>query len=257
MFGRMRVLNRPRWSASSSRSWTISKGIRASIECLVPPEGMVLDLLPGPWPAVEPRGLLRVDQRDPGQWHLVPQVALGPLMPLVELLDDPEPAAVAEHAGELREPGSQPVRDPVREPDANLRLGLHRVLPAVRLLHAHAEDAPDWLVAPSTARYSLALLPLAHGGMSPLRAWRSANKVGASSPMVFMSSGLVAPPPAFGITQESGLILRTSASQSRQSSKRRCWCQTIYARRAGSWGSSVPGSSWPVAAWKFVRQCSQ
>ena len=31
--------------------------------------------------------------------------------------------------------------------------------------------------------------------MSPLRAWRSANSVGASSPMVFMSSGLVAPPP--------------------------------------------------------------
>ena len=53
----------------------------------------------------------------------------------------------------------------------------------------------------------------------------------------------MAPPPVLGITQESGLIARTSASQSRQSSKRRCCCQTIYARRDGSWGSSVRGNS--------------
>ena len=75
--------------------------------------------------------------------------------------------------------------------------------------------------------------------------------------MAFMSSGLVAPPPAFGITRESGLTFRTSPSQSRQSSKRRSWCQAMYARRAGSCGSSVRGSSCPVAARKFVRQCSQ
>ena len=80
---------------------------------------------------------------------------------------------------------------------------------------------------PIVARYSLAFLPLAHGAISPLRAWRSANRIGASSPMAFMSSGLVAPPPVLGITHESGLILRTSASQSRQSSKRRSCCQRM------------------------------
>ena len=35
--------------------------------------------------------------------------------------------------------------------------------------------------------------------------------------MRFMSSRLVAPPPVLGMTQESGLILRTSESQSRHS----------------------------------------
>ena len=114
---------------------------------LVPAQRVVLDLLLRPRAAVEPGGLLRVDQAHPGERLLVPQVPLGAVVPAVEVLDDAEPAAVAEHAGELGEPGPQAVGDPVGEPDADLRLALHRVLPAVRLLDAHAEDAPDRLAA--------------------------------------------------------------------------------------------------------------
>ena len=110
---------------------------------------------------------------------------------------------------------------------------------------------------PIVARNSFPLLPFAHGTVTPRRAWRSAMSVGASSPMRFMSSELVAPPPVFGMTHESGLIFRTSPSQSCQSSNSRCCRQRMYARRAGSCGSFVRGSSRPVAALKFVRQCSQ
>ena len=150
-------------------------------------------------------------------------------MPAVEVLDDAEPAPIAERAGELGEPGPQAVGDPVGDPDADLRLALDRVLPAVRLLHAHAEDArrpacgPSWRGIPwRSCRW-----PMGASARSAPAGRRTAS--GASSPIVFMSSGLVAPPPVFGITQESGLILRTSASQSRHSSKRRCCCQRMYA----------------------------
>ena len=98
--------------------------------------------------AVEPGGLLRVDQADAGQRRLVAQVPLdaadasgrGPRRRLSQ-------RAVVERAGELGEPGPQAVGDPVGDPDADLRLALHRVLPAVRLLDAHAEDADDGLAA--------------------------------------------------------------------------------------------------------------
>ena len=42
-----------------------------------------------------------------------------------------------------------------------------------------------------------------------------------------VSSELVAPPPVFGMTQESGLILRTSASHRRQRSKSLCCRQRM------------------------------
>ena len=74
---------------------------------------------------------------------------------------------------------------------------------------------------PITARYSFAFMPIAQGGIRPRRAWRSATSIGASSPLRFMSSGLVAPPPVFGIRHESGLIARIASSHTRHSSKRR------------------------------------
>jgi len=84
---------------------------------------------------------------------------------------------------------------------------------------------PTTGLLPIVARNSLPDLPLAHGGMRPWRACRSATSVGASSPIRFMSSVLVAPP-VLGITHESGLIFRTSESQRRQSSNKRSWRQT-------------------------------
>ena len=149
MFGRMSVLNRRQVVVVEEPVVDHLEGDPGLDQRLVPPQRVVLDLLPGPRAAVEPGGLLRVDQAHPGERRLVPQVPLDAVVPAVEVLDDPEPAAVAEHAGELGEPGPQAVGDPVGEPDADLRLALHRVLPAVRLLDAHAEDAPDRLVCPS------------------------------------------------------------------------------------------------------------
>lgn len=46
-------------------------------------------------------------------------------------------------------------------------------------------------------------------------------RVGASSPIRFVSGELAAPPPAFGITHESGLIARTASSHLRPSAKSR------------------------------------
>ena len=76
--------------------------------------------------------------------------------------------------------------------------------------------------------------------------------------MRFMSSELVAPPPVFGMTHESGLIFRTSSSHSRQSVEEPLLPpEDVRAARRDPAGRRVRGSSWPVAARKFVRQCSQ
>jgi hypothetical protein len=48
-------------------------------------------------------------------------------------------------------------------------------------------------------RNSLPLLPLAQGAATPLRPWRSANRIGARSPIVFMSRSASAPPPELGM----------------------------------------------------------
>ena len=70
-----------------------------------------------------------------------------------------QPALVVQHAGELGEPRPQPVGDAVGHPEADLRLALHAVLPAIRLLDADAEDADDGLAAHGGAEF-LAVLPV-------------------------------------------------------------------------------------------------
>ena len=134
---------------------------------LIPAQRVVLDLLPGLRAAVKPGGLLRIDQPDPRQRTLVAQVFLargdasGRCPP-----PTPSQRAVVQHAGELGEPGPQAVGDAVGDPEADLRLALHRVLPAVRLLHAHAEDADDRLAAHRGAVF-LGVLAVGPGGHQP------------------------------------------------------------------------------------------
>ena len=86
------------------------------------------------------RRLLREQQRDAGQRHLVAQIALVLGVPQVDALDDGEPATVVQRAGELREPGAHAVGGSLGDPEPDLGLALHRVLPPIRLLEAHAED---------------------------------------------------------------------------------------------------------------------
>ncbi len=89
---------------------------------------------------MERRGLLGVQQRHARERHLVAQVALVAGVPLVNAFDRGQPAAIVEHAGELRHPRPLAVRRPFRDPELDFRLALHGVLPAIRLLEADAED---------------------------------------------------------------------------------------------------------------------
>ena len=71
---------------------------------LVEAQRMIFQFLLRSLAAVERGSLLGVHQRDPRQWLLVTQVALRPVMPLVDVFDDLQPAPVVERSGELREP---------------------------------------------------------------------------------------------------------------------------------------------------------
>ncbi len=84
-------------------------------------------------------------------------------MPVVDVFHRLEPAPVVERAAELGEPRAQAVGDAVGHPDANLLRALHRILPAVGLLHSHAENAPDGLAAEGGA-VLLAVLAVGPGG---------------------------------------------------------------------------------------------
>ncbi len=105
-------------------------------ERLVPPLDVILDS------AIDgPGGLLRVHEADARQGTIVAQVALPARQAAVEVLDRLQPALVVQRSAELREPRPHPVGDQVGHPQPDLRRVLHRVLPAVRLLDADAEEA--------------------------------------------------------------------------------------------------------------------
>src|SRR5262249_37221460 len=76
---------------------------------------------------------------------LVAQIALDAVMPRVDALDGRHPPRVVDRARKLREPGPHAVGRAFRDPQPQLRLALHRVLPAVRVLDADAEDPADRL----------------------------------------------------------------------------------------------------------------
>ena len=184
-------------------------------ERLVPPLDVILDS------AINgPGGLLRVHEADARQGTIVAQVALPARQAAVEVLDRLQPALVVQRSAELREPRPHPVGDQVGHPQPDLRRVLHRVLPAVRLLDADAEEADDRFGA-ERRPVLLGVHPDGPRRHQARRAWRSAASIGASLPISTMSSRLVAPPPVFGITQESGLIWRTSWSHVCQRSKSR------------------------------------
>src|SRR5262245_51950608 len=75
------------------------------------------------------------------------------MMPLVNVLDDSQPAPIVQCAGKLGEPGAQAVGGSLRDPDANLRLTLHGILPAIRFFNANTEDADNWLAAERGAKF--------------------------------------------------------------------------------------------------------
>src|SRR5262245_45191278 len=83
-------------------------------------------------------------------------------MPSVQVLNHFEPAVINHFAVELREPGPEIMGDPVNHPEPYFVAALDGVFPAVRLFHAHAEDAGDGLAAQRRAVF-LAVLAIHPG----------------------------------------------------------------------------------------------
>src|SRR3954466_14342211 len=84
-----------------------------------------------------------MQQRHARKRQFVPQVPFVTAVPVIDALDHRQPAPVVKRARELRDPWAHAVGGAFRDPQSNLRLALHGVLPAVRLLEAHAEDPSD------------------------------------------------------------------------------------------------------------------
>src|SRR5208282_1725292 len=72
------------------------------------------------------------------------QVTFRTTMPLVDIRDDIEPAWVMERTAEFGEPRHRTIGNAVERPDADFRVGLHAVLPAIGLLEADPEHAGHW-----------------------------------------------------------------------------------------------------------------
>ena len=251
MLGRMSVRSWPRCVASSRRSWTISNGMRASTNAWYQPSVCSSTLA-----AVKPCRLLRIDQPDARQRPLVSQVLLPGGVTAVQILHRLEPAWVVQHAGELGEPGTQPVGDAVGHPQANLGLALDAVLPAVGLLDTDAEDADDRLAAHGGAKFlavlavgprrreSAAGLAVGEQRGGELADALHVQRTGRAAARVGDDARVGIDPADLGVPEtpevEEPLLMPEDVGA-----------------RAGSCGSLVRGSSWPDASRKFLRQCSQ
>ena len=114
--------------------------------------------------------LLRVQDRHARQRHLVPQIPLVTVVPVVDPFDHRQPSSVVEHAGEFRDPRAHAVGRPFGDPEPNLRFALHGILPAAWLFQPTLKMPPIGR-RPITARYSLARRPFIHGAVTPRLAW--------------------------------------------------------------------------------------
>src|SRR5439155_547387 len=122
-------------------------------ERLIPAEGVVLDFGPGAVAAIEPSGLLRIDERDASERGFIAQIFFPPGVAAVDVLDHAQPTRVVEHAAEFGEPGAQAVGRAVGDPDSNFSLALHGVFPAIRFFDSDAEDADDGFTAHGRAEF--------------------------------------------------------------------------------------------------------
>src|SRR5262249_19226652 len=139
-------------------------------ECVVPAVRRVFQVASAAVAASEPCRLLRVYETDASQRALLPQIALVRGAPRVDRFDWAQPPRIVDAPGELGEPRTQPVCDPVERPEANLRWVLDRILPAVRLLEADAEDPDDRPVAHRRAKLltALSIRPRRHQAVARL-----------------------------------------------------------------------------------------
>jgi hypothetical protein len=87
--------------------------------------------------------LFRIEQGHARERSGISQIGLVPVVPVVNALDDGEPASIVEDAGELGDPRPHPVGRGFGDPELHFGFALHRVLPAIRLLDADTEDPRD------------------------------------------------------------------------------------------------------------------
>ena len=133
------------------------KGYARFNERLIHPEHMVPGAIAVGDARVIGLCLLGEEYRDPRQRHFVAEVAFVVEVPLIDPLDDRQPAAVVKHARELGHPRPHAVSRTFGHPQANFRLALDRILPAIRFFEPDAEDAADGLSAHHGAVFFRAL----------------------------------------------------------------------------------------------------
>src|SRR5437867_3443045 len=107
-------------------------------ERLIPAVDIVFDFA-----GIEPSSLLRINHADARQRYVVAEILLPARQPLINPFDWPQPALIMQDAAELGEPWPQPVGHSVSDPQADFRLTLDTILPAVGFFDPNAEDADN------------------------------------------------------------------------------------------------------------------
>src|SRR5262249_31776413 len=133
---------------------------------LIHPERVVFYLFSRLRPSIKPSGLLRIDHGHPRDRLFVPEVALPPVMPPIEILNHSQPAPIVEAPRHLVEPRPCSIGDPVEDPYARLGAVLHRIGPAMGRDDPHMKDPPDGL-SPECGTILLAVLTIGPGRHDP------------------------------------------------------------------------------------------
>src|SRR5262245_3139223 len=96
----------------------------------------------------------RPDDSHAGQTSSADEPAFVFGMPIEDVVDHRNPAAIVHRAAKLYRPWTHPVRDTLQHPQANLSGALDRVFPAMDIVvDRHAGNTGDWFVVHHAAKY--------------------------------------------------------------------------------------------------------
>ena len=116
------------------------------------------------------RCLLRINNSYFRQILFVTQKLFVLPMPIKNIPHHWHPSLIHWLGIELCEPGTQPMGNAIVSPQSNFSIGLHRIFPAVRFFHPHAEDAANGLASHGGTIFFavLAIAPGRHGSTTRL-----------------------------------------------------------------------------------------
>ena len=149
-------------------------------------------------PSIERGGLLGIDHAYAGQGFLVAEIILVGVMPLEDFFHHGKPALIVGLRVELGEGRTEILGYAVGHPEPDFVAALHGILPAILILQADAEDTRDGFASECGTKL-FGAFACGPGGAQAARPWRSASRVGAISPTVFISNWLSAPPPVLAM----------------------------------------------------------